>query len=114
MSHQTALTADDRRDSPRVPMRFLVRVVQATPGEYEAREGDLSVGGAALRGGAFEPGGRVELRFLLPGLPDEVHAQAEVVRTSEGPVSHVRFVDLPLKAELAVAKYLDDLELGTT
>lgn len=108
MSNQTAPASDDRRDSPRVPMRFLVR---AGVGEYEAREGDLSVGGAALRGEALETGARVELRFLLPGLPDEVHAHAEVMRQSEGPVSHVRFVDLPLKAELAVAKYLDDLEL---
>ncbi len=54
-------------------------------------------------------GGRFEVRFLLPGRR-EVEARAELLRVSrEGDRfgAHLRFVDLPLEAELAIARYLE-------
>ena len=105
---------DERRDSPRVALRLLVRPVGSdTP--WEGREGDISVGGFAWYGGGMSPGQRVEVRFLLPGGADELKADGEVLRVSHGPrgpTAHVRFLDLPVACELAIARYLDDLRLG--
>lgn len=103
----------ERRTSPRVPMHFLVRRA-GSEGEFEARAGDLSLGGFASRGSALERGVLVEVRFSLPGRPDEVHARGEVMRESEEPdgvMAQVRFVELSLEAELAIAKHLHDREL---
>jgi uncharacterized protein (TIGR02266 family) len=101
----------DRRDSPRVPMRFLVRRAGET-GDFEARQGDLSIGGFAWHGSAWEAGARVEVRFILPGAADELQARGEVVRVDsgpQGPISRVRFVELPVEVEMRIARYLDEL-----
>jgi hypothetical protein len=105
---------EERRDSPRVPMRFLVRLA-GSGAEFEAREGDLSLGGCAWKGGGMAPGTQVELRFLLPSLPDELLVRGEVLKLTDGPqgaATHARFVELPVETELAIARYLDDVELG--
>lgn len=105
---------EERRDSPRVPMRFLVRRA-GSGAEFEAREGDLSLGGCAWRGSGYEAGAQVELRFLLPSLPDELLVRSEVLKVTEGAQganTHARFVELPVETELAIARYLDNLELG--
>lgn len=107
-------TDDERRDSPRVALRLLVRAVGSDT-SWEGREGDISVGGFAWYGGGMSPGQRVEVRFLLPGGADELKADGEVLRVSHGPrgpTAHVRFLDLPVACELAIARYLDDLRLG--
>jgi acyl-coenzyme A thioesterase PaaI-like protein len=59
----------------------------------------------------FHPpvGSRVELRFLVPGAREEVRVTGEVLRvTREGPRfgAHVRFLEIPLDAELAIARFL--------
>lgn len=111
-----AVRSEDRRESPRVPMRLLVR--RAGSGAvYEAWPGDLSLGGAAWQGGALEVGAEVELRFKLPSAEAELHARGEVLKvteTAEGPRTHVRFVELSMEAERAIARYLDDLALAGT
>ncbi len=105
---------EERRESPRVPMRFRVRLA-GSGAVFEAREGDLSLGGCAWRGGPLEPGAAVELRFRLPQLTDELAIRGEVLqvtgRGQEG-ATHVRFVDVPMEAELAIARHLDDLALA--
>jgi uncharacterized protein (TIGR02266 family) len=108
---------EERRESPRVPMHFLVR--RAGSGAvFEAYDGDLSLGGCAFRGGrGFEQGAQIELRFRLPSLPEELLVRGEVLQVSEeqqGGATHVRFLDLPVEAELAIARHLDDLELATS
>jgi uncharacterized protein (TIGR02266 family) len=106
---------DERRDSPRVPMHFQVRPAEGEA-VFEAREGDLSLGGCAWRGGAMQAGTHVELRFRLPALQDELRVRGEVLHVREGPngpATHVRFVDLPVETELAIARHLDDLELAS-
>ena len=106
---------EERRESPRVPMQFQVRPVEGEA-VFEAREGDLSLGGCAWRGGTMEAGPHVELRFRLPSLPDELRVRGEVLHVREGPLglaTHVRFMDLPVETELAIARHLDDLELAS-
>lgn len=104
----------DRRDSPRFPMKFLVR----DTGEenlWEEREGDLSIGGIHWTGSTSPKGQHVDVRFRLPGVPKEIRAQGEIIRLTEagkGLGFHVRFTELDVESELAVAKYLDDL-IGT-
>ncbi|ADO74125.1 PilZ domain-containing protein [Stigmatella aurantiaca] len=105
--------AEERRESPRVPMRFLVRRAGSEAG-FEAYEGDLSLGGCALRGGSLEGGAQVELRLLLPSAPDELRVNGEVLQVTRGEPGvavRVRFVNLSVEEELAIARHLDDLEL---
>lgn len=98
----------ERRDSERVPIQLLVRDA-ALGGSFEPFQGNLGIGGVYF--GALHPpiGSRVELRFLVPGARDEIQATGEVLRVSrEGATfgAHVKFVDIPLEAELAIARFL--------
>jgi uncharacterized protein (TIGR02266 family) len=106
--------AEDRRDSPRVPLRLKVRRAGSTDA-FEEREGDLSLGGVAWKGNGLTPGTAVEVRLQLPGSADEVEVRGEVLQVTsgaQGPAAHVRFVDLPVEAELAIARFLDDVRLS--
>jgi hypothetical protein len=98
----------DRRDSQRVPIQLLVRDA-ALGGSYEPFQGNLGIGGVYFD--ALHPpvGSRVDLRFMVPGAREEVQAVGEVLRVSrEGEHfgAHVKFVEIPLDAELAIARYL--------
>jgi hypothetical protein len=100
---------DERRESDRVPIELLVRDA-ALGGSFEPYTGNLALGGVWFD--AFHPpvGSRVELRFLVPGGREEVRAVGEVLRISrEGSRfgAHVKFVDIPLDAELAIARFLE-------
>jgi hypothetical protein len=102
---------DDRRDSPRVPMKFLLRDV-AEGGSYVEREGDLALGGIYWKGKYAPHGTNVEVRFRLQGVPKEIKAQGEIIRVVDRGNNidfHVRFTDLDVSAELAIAKYLDEV-----
>lgn len=106
--------SDERRDSPRVPMSFWVRRA-GSEGAFDSHEGDLSLGGCAFRGAVLEPGAQIELRFRLSTLPDELQVRGEVLTGTEvglAAATRVRFLDMPVEAELAIARYLDDLELA--
>lgn len=100
---------DERRDSPRVPMTFLVRDV-AEGGSYIEREGDLSLGGIYWKGKYPPFGTQVEVRFRLPGVPKEIRARGEIIRVMEKGHDldfHVRFVELDVADELAMARHID-------
>lgn len=100
---------DDRRDSARVPIRLMVRDLELG-GSFEERAGNLALGGVYFTEGHPPVGNRVELRFFLPGSNDEVRATGEVLRvTRDGTAfgAHVRFEDLPLESELAIARFLE-------
>lgn len=106
---------EERRESPRVPMRLHVR--RAGGEAYEARDGDLSLGGFAWHGGALEVGAQVEVRLTLPSTGAELLGRGEVLQVTEsaqGPHAHARFVELSVEAELAIARYLDDVALAGT
>jgi hypothetical protein len=99
---------DERRDSGRVPIRLMVRDL-GLGGSFDERPGNLSLGGAYFTEGHPPVGTRVELRFILPGA-GEIRATGEVLRvTREGGVfgTHVRFLDLPVEAELTIARFLE-------
>ncbi|HZY05067.1 MAG TPA: PilZ domain-containing protein [Anaeromyxobacteraceae bacterium] len=99
---------EDRRDSGRVPIRLLVRDA-SLGGSFEERPGNLGLGGVYYTEGHPPVGNRVELRFLLPGTRQEVRAAGEILRvTREGGTfgAHVRFAEMPLETELALARYL--------
>lgn len=107
---------DERRDSPRVPMTFLVRDI-TEGGSYVEREGDLSLGGIYWHGKYPPFGTGVEVRFRLPGVAKEIRAKGEIIRVMEKGGQnidfHVRFTELDVQSELAIAKHLDDLLQGT-
>ncbi len=105
---------DDRRESIRVPMTFLVRDV-TEGGEYVEREGDLSLGGIYWKGKSPSFGTQVEVRFRLSGVPKEIKANGEIIRVKETGRDihfHVRFTELDVESELAIAKFLDDRIAG--
>jgi PilZ domain len=98
----------DRRDSRRVPIRLLVRDA-TVGGSFEPFQGNVGIGGAYFE--ALHPpvGSRLELRFLLPGAPEEIRVLGEVLRvTREGERfgAHVKFLEIALDAELAIARFL--------
>ena len=98
----------DRRDSARFAVPLLVRDL-GIGGSFEPRTGNLSLGGVWFDGLHPPAGTRVEVRFLLPAYGQEIRATGEVLRvTRDGPRfgAHVKFVDIPVDAELAIARFL--------
>jgi hypothetical protein len=97
-------------------MKFLVRRAGSET-EFDPREGDLSLGGCAFKGTVWEPGSQLEVRFLLPSLPDELKVRAEVIvgpAGSQGGLTRVRFLELPVDVELSIARYLDNMALDAS
>lgn len=110
-SSERRIKDDERRDSPRVPMKFLLRDV-SEGGSYVEREGDLSLGGIYWRGKYPPHGTDVEVRFRLAGIPKEIRTRGEIIRVMDRGNNidfHVRFVELDVTSELAIAKYLDEV-----
>lgn len=104
-------TDDERRDSPRVPMTFLVRDVGQRDAEWEERDGDMSLGGIYWRGKTAPHGTEVDVRFRLPGVPKELRARGEILRVKAAGVGidfHLRFTELDVQSELSIARYLDE------
>ena len=99
---------DERRDSLRVPFRFQIREA-ATGGSFVEHDGNLALGGIDYAGRHPPVGASVEVRFLIPGHFEEIMALGEVLRVSnEGDRfgAHLRFTEIPVESELAVARYL--------
>ena len=101
----------DRRDSPRVPMKLLIRDL-AEGGSFQELEGDISVGGVAFHVRYPPTGSQFEVRFRLPGQDKDVRCKAELIRIrdeAEGKGVHLRFLEIDVDQELAIARYIDDL-----
>jgi hypothetical protein len=100
----------DRRDSPRVPFRFLARC--AVDGEaYEETRGDISIGGV-FWGTSHQPhAAEVEVRVVLPGEHSEIHARGQIVGHRESGI-HIRFTALGHDDEMAIARYIDEVGIG--
>jgi hypothetical protein len=98
----------ERRDSARVPIQVLVRDA-AVGGSFEPYDGNLGIGGVYFEANHPPVGSRVELRFLVPGAREEIRVAGEVLRVSRDGSrfgAHVRFVEIGLDAELAIARFL--------
>jgi hypothetical protein len=109
---KTVSAEEDRRDSDRVPMTFLVRDAGNDTGEWEERAGDLSLGGIAWKGRTEPLGKEVDVRFRLPGTPRELRARGEIIRLKaidQGLYFQVRFLEIDTPTELAIARYLQDI-----
>ena len=103
----------DRRESPRVPMRFLVRPA-GTEAPFVEAQGDISLGGFAWFTSERAEPGAYEARFLLPLSEDLHQAVGELVRQSnDGHLygKHLRFTEISVRTELAVARYLHQAAL---
>jgi PilZ domain len=100
----------DRRDSPRVPFRFLARC--AVDGEaYEETRGDLSTGGVFWGTHHAPHGQEIEVRVVLPGERTEIHARGQIVGRREAGL-HIRFTALAHDDEMAIARYIDEVVIG--
>jgi PilZ domain-containing protein len=100
---------EERRDSKRVPVRLMIRDA-AGGGSFEERAGNLGLGGVYFAEAHPPPGNRVEVRFLVPGTRHEIRAFGEIVEVSSEAAGfgyHVRFAELELEDELALARFLD-------
>jgi uncharacterized protein (TIGR02266 family) len=99
----------ERRDSPRVPMQFLVRNLEEG-GSYQERQGDLSLGGIYWTDRYPPEGSEVDVRFRLPRTPREIRARGEIIRVEQeqgGIGYHVRFTELEVESELTIARFLE-------
>jgi uncharacterized protein (TIGR02266 family) len=99
----------ERRESLRVPIRLMVREV-ALGGSFDEHMGNVSLGGVYFTRPHPPFGTRVEVRFIVPGENVEVHAEGEILEVSReaaGYGAHVRFQELPLEHELAIARFLE-------
>jgi uncharacterized protein (TIGR02266 family) len=105
----------DRRDSPRIPLKLKVRYPENGEAFVE-RDGDIALGGVYYTEAMPPQEARVEVRFSLPTLQQEAHCTGEILRissTEDGrPGVHVRFDELPVELELALARFIDDQELA--
>lgn len=101
----------DRRDSHRVPVQIEVREGNKP---FEAHAGNLAIGGVFFQKPLALPiGAVVQLRFALPGQDTLVETRGELVEiTAVGKPAdkgtRVRFIDLDLKSEMSIARYLDE------
>jgi hypothetical protein len=96
-------------------MKFRARALELG-GEFQPFEGDLSLGGAFIQGRNPPTGKTCELEFRLPEHDAEYRVEAELLRIRDdgrglGKGVHLRFSNLDVETELAIAKYLDDLAL---
>ena len=81
---------------------------------FESNQGNIGIGGMFFKRALSMPTGAVvQLRFGLPGLEQLLLVKGEVVEiTAVGKIedrgTRVRFIDMNIKTELLIAKYLDD------
>jgi hypothetical protein len=99
---------EERRSSPRAPLRLWV-VDPGESGVPAVYEGEVSLGGASWWTRYPPLAAEVDIHFRLPeGFETKAHAR--VLRVLDDGDDHrvqVKFTDLPVKAELALARYLE-------
>jgi hypothetical protein len=100
---------EERRSSPRAPLRLWV-VDPGESGVPTVHEGEIGLGGASWWTRYPPLAAEVDIHFRLPeGF--ELRARARVLRVLDDGIDHrvqVKFTDLPVKAELALARYLEN------
>ncbi|RLB59021.1 MAG: PilZ domain-containing protein [Deltaproteobacteria bacterium] len=101
----------DRRESHRLPIDVEVRQGNAP---FSSHQGNIGIGGVFFKTPLDLPtGALVQLRFTLPDNSEAIQAKGEVVEITavgrpEDRGTRVRFIDLDIKNELAIARFLDD------
>ena len=98
----------DRRESRRVPVDLLVRDL-TLGGSFEPKRGNLALGGVYFDDLHPPAGDRVEVRFILPEGRRTIHALAQVIEAVPAGDAfgvRLRFLDIPLEDEMAIARCL--------
>ena len=93
-------------------MSFLLRDAGRDKEDWLQGQGNLSTGGLQWSGKTPPSGRLVDVRFRLPGVPRELRVHGEIIRVSGENGSsrfHVRFTELDVQSELAIARYLDEM-----
>jgi hypothetical protein len=99
---------EDRRASVRAVRKVMVVVMPS--GEPREVKADLSLEGAQFTLGSPPAAPEMEVRFRLPEIKDEVRVTCTVQRTAPAGNEtsvHVRFGELDVRTELALARLLD-------
>lgn len=92
-------------------MSFLLLDPADAHGTWQARHGDISLGGLHWRGPDKPLGPTIDVRIQLPGESTEVRAHGQILHIrNQDEVTHVhaRFTDLDVRGELAIARFLDE------
>ena len=114
IERKTERRGEERRSSPRAPRRLWV-VDSNEGGIPKVFEGEIGLGGASWNT-AFPPMSEYfEVRFRVPDHEEEVKLAAKLARIvpmGDDNRVQVTFTDLPLRHELAMARYLDDCVTG--
>jgi Tfp pilus assembly protein PilZ len=101
----------ERRDSMRLPLQVAVKV---DGGAFEDYAGDISIGGVFFEKPLpVSYGEEVVLRFNLPQFDKQLEVRGEVMEITQGGSAirsgtRVKFVELDLRSELLIARYLDE------
>ncbi len=101
----------ERRDSLRLPLQVSVKIGERA---FEDYAGDLSIGGVFFEKQLpVSPGEEVLLRFRLPLFDKKLEVKGEVMEVAQGDGAipsgtRVKFVELDLRTELLIARYLDE------
>jgi PilZ domain. len=101
----------ERRDSLRLPLQVAVKVGERA---FEDYPGDISIGGVFFeRALPVSPGDVVLLRFNLPQFDKQIEVAGEVMAIAHAGCAvpsgtRVKFVELDLRNELLIARYLDE------
>ena len=86
-------------------MRMKVRELTPDAGFVE-RDGNLSLGGAFVQWPETVTGHAFEIRFPVAPASEEVSVTGSVLGPGRGGI-RLRFTELPLETELAIARLLD-------
>jgi Tfp pilus assembly protein PilZ len=101
----------ERRDSLRLPLQVAVKVGERA---FEDYPGNISIGGVFFEQPLpVSPGDTVLLRFNIPQFDKQIEVTGEVMAIAPGdgaipPGTRVKFVELDLRTELLIARYLDE------
>jgi hypothetical protein len=101
----------ERRDSLRLPLQVSVKIGERA---FEDYAGDISIGGVFFEKQLpVSPGEGVLLRFSLPLFDKILEVKGEVMEVAQddGAIpsgTRVKFVELDLRTELLIARYLDE------
>ena len=109
ISRRAERRAEQRRDSPRVPMLFWVRDLDEG-GSYQERKGELSLEGATWMARERPHSGTLEVRFRIPRVAQELRVAAKLIRTravNGGFTCRVIFPEMSALSQLALARFLD-------
>lgn len=104
-----ATTSSERRQSPRLPVQGMTVSDGATVFDGG---GNVGLGGALFCGRGEElPASTLTVSFTLPGSGNEIRARGEVLHQAQDGERlwlRVRFTDLPVEGEKAIARYIGD------